>query len=207
MHHAKPSKTIPVVAGGLFLGVLSGIPVINFINCACCALVIGGGILSSYLYMKDYPPEQPRVQYGDGALLGLLAGLLGAVVSTIIAIPFQLLVGGASNAGMLEALRSQPDIPAEIIDMIEPFFQGGINMLAILFGLLVGSVLYSIFGMLGGVIGVALFGPKGGNAPQAAPAPYAPAPPTRPIQPPPPAPRPPAAGVENDHNQGGPGEQ
>ena len=86
MNPAQPSKTVPILAGGLFLGALSAIPPISFLNCACCILVIGGGFLASYLYMKDYPSDQPRVTYGDGALLGLLAGLFGAVVDTVISI-------------------------------------------------------------------------------------------------------------------------
>ena len=126
MYSAKPSMSVPVIAGGLFLGVLSALPPISFLNCACCILVIGGGLLASYLYMKGYPVDAPRVSYGDGALLGLLAGLVGAVVDTVVSIPINLMLNfGFSNQEALEQLRNTPEIPPELVQFLESIMAGG----------------------------------------------------------------------------------
>ena len=209
MYSAKPSMTVPVVAGGLFLGVLSAVPPISFLNCACCILVVGGGLLASYLYMKDYPLDSPRVTYGDGALLGLLAGLFGAVVDTVVSIPINLMLPfGFSNQDALEQLRNTPDIPPQLIDFLESIW--------ILISLLFGGIVFSIFAMVGAMLGVALFGPKGGAQPGSVPPapgispyqttapPQAPPPPGPPSQPAPPAPdlEPPEPGGSDDKGSG-----
>lgn len=149
MFPVKPRKSVPILAGGLFLGVLSAVPPISFLNSACCILVIGGGLLASYLYMKDYPPDQPRVTYGDGALLGLLAGLLGAVVHTI-----PIMLGGFGSHEALERLSDTPDFPPHLINFLE-------TMMVAFTG-----IIFSIFAVVGGVLGVAIFGPKGSEAPE-----------------------------------------
>ena len=42
----KPNIVTPALIGGVFLGITSALPILHYINCACCALVIGGGILA-----------------------------------------------------------------------------------------------------------------------------------------------------------------
>ena len=54
---------------------LSALPVINLANC-CCAWVLFGGALASYLMQQDHPVP---ITAGDGAIVGLLAGVVGAV--------------------------------------------------------------------------------------------------------------------------------
>ncbi len=191
MNPAQPSKTVPILAGGLFLGALSAIPPISFLNCACCILVIGGGFLASYLYMKDYPSDQPRVTYGDGALLGLLAGLFGAVVDTVISIPIELMFGGFGNQEALDRLRDTLDIPPQLVEFLETMMAGGLSAMGIFFSLVFGGVIFSVFAMVGAVLGVAILGPKGGGGPGSA----RPKPSMSPYQTTPPAPQsPPAAG-------------
>ena len=170
MYPAKPSMTVPVIAGGLFLGVLSAVPPISFLNCACCILVIGGGLLASYLYMKGYPLDSPRVTYGDGALLGLLAGLFGAVVATVVSIPIDLMMNlGFSSQEALEELRNTKEVPPELIQILESITAGGVTTIGILFSLVFQGIMFSIFGMVGAMLGVAIFGPKGGAEPGSVP--------------------------------------
>ena len=165
MNPAKPSMSVPVIAGGLFLGVLSAVPPINFLNCACCILVIGGGLLASYLYLKSYPPELPRVTYGDAALLGLLTGLFGAVVDTVVSIPFDLWLGGFANQDALQQIRNTPEIPPELVQFLETMMAGGFSVIGVVISLIFGSIIYSTFAMVGAMLGVAILGPKGGAEP------------------------------------------
>ena len=216
MNPARPSMSVPVITGGLFLGVLSAVPPINFLNCACCVLVIGGGLLASYLYMKGYPPELPRVTYGDGALLGLLTGLFGAVVDTVVSIPFDLWLGGFANQEALQQIRNAPEIPPELVEFLETMLAGGFSMIGIVISLVFGGVIYSIFSMIGAMLGVSLFGPKGGGELGSAPPaprmdpyqaplpPQTPQPPRPPSQPSPPAPKPepPGQGGSDDEGSG-----
>ena len=87
MSESTNNKVKPALIGGASLGVASGIPFLNVLNCACCALVVGGGFLAAWLYLKDQPPS-PEPPWGDGAIVGLLAGLFGAAVAVVVDIPF-----------------------------------------------------------------------------------------------------------------------
>ncbi len=190
MNHEKPSKLNPVLVGGAALGVASGIPLLGALNCACCALVVGGGVLASYLYIRNLPAGM-AVTYGDGALLGVLAGLVGAVVTVIVSIPFQLLtsqMGGQFMQQALEDLRNEPDIPPEFVRLMEGLLSPeGIGAAGILLGLIFYAIIFPIFAALGGILGVAMFQKSPPVTPPGGASGYTP-------PPPPAAPTPPPAG-------------
>src|SRR2546421_10383989 len=76
-------KMKPALIGGAVLGILSAIPFVNLPNLCCCAWAIAGGILAAHLYVKSSPaPVRP----GDGAVLGVLAGGVGAVIYLVIGV-------------------------------------------------------------------------------------------------------------------------
>lgn len=156
----SPSKTQPALLGGVAIGVLSALPVINLANC-CCAWVLFGGALAAYLMQQNHPD---RVTAGDGALVGLMAGAVGAVVWAVLSIPMHALLGPL-QAGMLErAMANASDIPPEFRQFIESM-QGGVVMgAAWVFSFLFMLCLSMFFGMLGGVLG-ALFFAKDGPPP------------------------------------------
>ena len=43
-----PPKLQPALFGGLFIGVLSALPIISAGNCLCCMWVVAGGMLATY---------------------------------------------------------------------------------------------------------------------------------------------------------------
>ena len=81
------NKLKPALIGGVLLGLLSAIPVVNLVNVCCCLWALIGGLLASYLYIKNSPVPASA---GDGAILGALAGLVGAVIVVVIGIPIRL---------------------------------------------------------------------------------------------------------------------
>ena len=66
-----PPRLQPALLGGLFIGVLSALPIINIGNC-CCLWVLGGGALAAYLMQQNHPYP---ITVADGALVGLMAGV------------------------------------------------------------------------------------------------------------------------------------
>jgi hypothetical protein len=148
-----PPKLQPALFGGLFIGVLSALPIINIANC-CCLWVIGGGLLATYLMQQNHPYP---IATADGALAGLLAGLVGGVLGTLLSIPVEMMMGPIQKQILERVLASNPDIPAETRQMLENMQVGG---LAIAFKLVFSVVVGAVFGMLGGLLGVALFKKK-----------------------------------------------
>ena len=70
----------PALLGGLFIGVLSALPVIGIANC-CCLWVILGGMLTVYLQQQATPAP---VETSSAALSGLIAGALGGLAGVLI---------------------------------------------------------------------------------------------------------------------------
>lgn len=151
----QPSKLMPGLWGGVVVGLLSGIPVLNFINCACCLGVMIGGSVAVYLYRNSLDPGQP-VLMSDGALLGLLAGVFGAIIGNMLEVIF-----GAITYDALLQLAQYIDNPEfqEVLDEIRPILtEGGFILVTFFIGLVIDFFIFSIFGLFGGMIGVSLFG-------------------------------------------------
>ena len=148
-----PPKLQPALFGGLFIGVLSALPIINIGNC-CCLWVIGGGVLATYLVQQNHPYP---IAAADGALVGLLAGLMGGVLGTLLSIPVEMMMGPIQKQIMERVLSSSQDIPEETRRMLENM---NVGALAIAFKLVFSVCVGAVFGMLGGLLGVALFKKK-----------------------------------------------
>lgn len=148
------SKLQPSLLGGLFVGVFSALPIISAGNCLCCLWVVCGGVLAAYLLQQD---QAIPLEAGDGAIVGLFAGIVGALLSTALAIPVQMLMGPLS-AGMFRQLAEQAsEAPPEFRSLLEQFGSGNVGAAAILVNLVFSLIFFSVFGLLGGLLGQALF--------------------------------------------------
>ena len=152
-----PKKLKAAAIGGSAAGIASQIPIVNFANCLCCALVVGGGMLAVYLAMKGEPPA-PTAPYGDGALVGVLAGVAAAVVGAIVAIPMTALFGDPMEQvrSFLEGLEGMPPEALEAMSGAETGGVASFGAVAFLMSLVVDVV----FSAIGGVIGAGVFHKK-----------------------------------------------
>ncbi len=146
-------KLQPALYGGLFIGVLSALPIINIGNC-CCLWVIGGGALATYLMQQNHPYP---IGAADGALVGLLAGLMGGVIGVLLSIPIEMAMGPLQQRLMQSLILSNPEVPPETKAMLENMAGRGTGVFLTGIKLILSTVIGSIFGMLGGLLGVALF--------------------------------------------------
>jgi len=151
-----PAKLQPALYGGVFMGVLSALPLVSVGNC-CCLWVIGGGVLAAYLLQQNhaYP-----LTAADGALVGLLGGLIGGVIYVVLSIPIEMAMGPFQQQLMEKILSSNPDFPQESREMIERMANRSVTAVGIVFRLVFGVCVGAIFGMLGGLLGVAIFKKK-----------------------------------------------
>ena len=154
------SRVQPAILGGLFIGVLSTLPVINLGNACCCMWVILGGALAAYLLQQNQPEA---ITGADGALIGLMAGIAGAFVGAILQIPVEIWFGPIQKEWVQRLMQNQGDVPPQFMEMLNRPMSAATVIADLIFRL----VAYVIFGMLGGVLGVAIFRRK--NAPPAQP--------------------------------------
>ncbi len=142
----------PVLFGGLFMGVLSALPIISLGNC-CCLWVMGGGAVTAYLTQHGRPDP---IQLGEGAFGGFLSGVFGAVVYAVVSLPIQLVTAPLQRGMMDGLLESAADVPPEVREMIESLGSGG-GVVAILVGFVFILVLGMVFSTLGGLLGALIF--------------------------------------------------
>jgi hypothetical protein len=136
------NKLKPALLGGLIVGVLSAIPLIQY---CCCIWSIGGGALAAYLYIKSSPSP---VTMGDGAVVGGLAGVVGGFIYLILGLPLAIFLGMAAMTEQLS--RSGVELP----------FSG--TLLMVVAGI-IGAVILAVLATLGGIIGVAIFEKRKGG--------------------------------------------
>jgi hypothetical protein len=145
----------PALLGGLFIGVLSALPLVSAGNCCCCLWIVGGGLIAAYLTQNTSPTA---ITVGDGALAGLMAGIVGAVVSTILAIPVRLVFGPLQERMAERFAERARDIPEALRVFIHPGHAGGAGVLfSLVLGFLLMLVLCVVFSTVGGMIGAAIF--------------------------------------------------
>ena len=130
------NKLKPALLGGLIVGVLSAIPLVQY---CCCIWGIGGGALAAFLYIKS---STVPVKTGDGATVGGLAGVIGGIIYLILGLPIAIFFGMAAMEDQLT--RSGVSLP----------FSG---VVLIIVAGIVGAIILAILATLGGVIGVAIF--------------------------------------------------
>jgi hypothetical protein len=165
------NKVKPAVIGGVVLGLLSAIPFVNWVNICCCLWAIVGGLIASYLYVKN---SATPANAGDGALVGAIAGGIGAAIYVVIGIPLAIVTGSAMRDVMINFLTNIDPRQADLI-RTQMEAQGDSIASTIVQGL-IGAVLLVVFAIIGGLIGIPLFEKRkgGGVVPPPPPAPGAP---------------------------------
>jgi hypothetical protein len=161
----KPSKLIPALYGGVIMGVISGIPFLNFVNCLCCAGVMLGGFMAVFFYTKDLGPADPPLTNGDAVQLGALSGVFGALVGVVLTVVLHFTLGGVENQamsqmilGLYEKMGILDKMPPEAIEkMKDQITDTAFSALSVIPPFIIDP----IFGLIGGVIGFNVFKPKG----------------------------------------------
>ena len=154
------NKVKPALIGGVVLGLLSTIPFVNVANVCCCLWAILGGMLATYLYVKNSPTPATAA---DGAVLGALAGVVGAAISIVLGIPVALAMGPTMRNMLLSLLER---VDARQADMMRQQFEAAGNDIGpVIINALIMAALLFVFSIIGGLLGVPLFEKRKGGAP------------------------------------------
>ena len=154
------NKLKPALIGGVFIGVLSVIPFVSAANLCCCLWAIVGGLLATYLYVKNSPTPAGA---GDGAVLGVIAGAIGAVIYLIIGIPIAIAMGPTMRNMIVSLMQNVDARQAEM--MRQQFEAQGTAIAPIIIQSLIGGGLLFVFAILGGLLGVPIFEKRKGTPP------------------------------------------
>jgi hypothetical protein len=149
--------TRAALLGGLFIGVLSALPIINVANFCCCLWVLAGGALSVYVLQQLEPLA---VTTGRAASVGVLAGVFSAFVWLGVSLVLDVILAPLQERMIGEMVRNATDMPPEvrtILDMIGDRSAGALRFaLGFMFQLMAGVV----FSTIGAIIGATFLRPS-----------------------------------------------
>ena len=145
------NKVKPAIIGGVVLGVLSSIPFVNFVNVCCCLWAIVGGLIASYLYVKNSPTPASA---GDGAIVGAIAGIVGALISLVVGIPLAIASSAMMQGLLLGWIENLDPRQAELF---RTQFEAGQTVAGAIVNGFIQAVLLFVFAVIGGLIGIPLF--------------------------------------------------
>lgn len=170
--YEKPSKLNPILLGGLTIGIISGLPGLSLLNCCCCAGIMGGGAVAVLLYKKEISHHETLLfESSDALILGILSGIVGAVLATLLSSLVFLLVGPVEMeflrsviTKLAEQLEESGSIPPGALDeslhQLEEALQEGITFGSFLRELAISLIVYPIFSMIGSLIMYGIIGRK-----------------------------------------------
>jgi hypothetical protein len=142
--------------GGALFGFVGGLPVLGLLNCACCALFVAGGFVASYLYSKECKIQGAGFRAGNGAMVGLVAGLFYAIVNTIVGGIAKAFMPQPDPEQMMEMLE-QFNLPPESVEIAEKWMASSVGLWGLIIGFFVTLLLAAVFSTLGGLIGGSVF--------------------------------------------------
>ena len=145
--------TQAVLLGGLFIGVLSALPIVNIANC-CCLWIIGGGALAAYLAQQDGPQPLGLL---TGARIGFRAGVAGAVIWLVASLAVDAMVAPLQQRAADIMLRNAADMPPDVRAWLETIGDRASAPLRFVLGFLVQLFIAAPFAALGGLLGAAIF--------------------------------------------------
>ena len=135
--------------GGLFIGVLSALPVVN---CCCCLWIVCGGVLAAYLDQQNDPRP---ITAGRGAWNGFLAGVIGAVVWLAVSMALDVVLAPMRERLASELIRVARDMPPDARAALESL--GASSSAGYIFNFIVLLCAGGILSTLGGILGAAFF--------------------------------------------------
>lgn len=159
---SSPSLIKPALISGVIVGFVISIPGFDIVNaCTCCSMILGAGILAAFLYSRDCERSGVEFNAGQGALVGLITAMFLAPTNAIVGTVIHVAIGNPVAIAMADFVLASPDVPPELIDMLEQAREELQNhtftALAFVFNLVKVSFLAAIFCTGGGLIGGALF--------------------------------------------------
>jgi hypothetical protein len=150
----KPSLTQPALIGGLVGGVLSALPLIAGGNLCCCLWIVSGGAVAAYVLQQN---QSLPISAGDGALVGLFAGVIGAFIYVVLSIPINFLVAPMDRLVLQRLGEAMGNLPPEFRQYATTAMSAGMRLAL---GFVLMLVLGAIFSTIGGLLGAVIFRKK-----------------------------------------------
>lgn len=160
MNH--PSKFTPVLISSFLMVFISIFPVLNMLNLLCCAGIILGGAAGTWYYARQLEKAGQFIQNKDGIMIGLLAGIISAIVYVIFSTTI-MMIAKQNPVELVYKMTEQwgftipPESEKILRTVYEEFNKNGFSTIMIGVELFSRIVSHCIFGPIGGLLVASVF--------------------------------------------------
>ena len=167
----QPSKFTPVIISSFVMVFISIFPGLNLLNLLCCAGIIIGGAAGTWYYAKQLEKAGQFIQNKDGIMIGLLAGIISAIVYVI----FSTMIIMLSKQNPVELVYKMTEqygfgIPPEtqkiLNSVYDEYQRNGFSIMMIGVELFSRIVSHCIFGPIGGLLVASMLNKRRNSANQ-----------------------------------------
>lgn len=155
MNH--PSKFTPVLISSFLMVFISIFPVLNMLNLLCCAGIILGGAAGTWYYARQLEKAGQFIQNKDGIMIGLLAGIISAIVYVIFSTTI-MMIAKQNPVELVYKMTEQwgftipPESEKMLRTVYEDYQKNGFSPIMIGVELFSRIVSHCIFGPIGGLL-------------------------------------------------------
>lgn len=155
MNH--PSKFTPVLISSFIMVFISIFPVLNLLNILCCAGIILGGAAGTWYYARQLEKAGQFIQNKDGIMIGLLAGIISAIVYVIFSTTI-MMIAKQNPVELVYRMTEQwgftipPESEKMLRTVYEEYNKNGFSTIMIGVELFSRIVSHCIFGPIGGLL-------------------------------------------------------
>ena len=157
----SPNRLKAVLLGTFIITFISTMPFLNIVNIFFCGGVIFGGYMASLNYSKQCVTAGIEISYKDSALIGILSGLLSAIIVSVLNLLVTIISGINPVTEAQELMNSlfkdmPPEVQTEMNKISEEYTKYGFSRLIALFTLITNSITFPIFSGIGGILSHAI---------------------------------------------------
>ncbi len=136
---------------------ISIFPVLNMLNLLCCAGIILGGAAGTWYYARQLEKAGQFIQNKDGIMIGLLAGIISAIVYVIFSTTI-MMIAKQNPVELVYKMTEQwgftipPESEKMLRTVYEEYNKNGFSTIMIGVELFSRIVSHCIFGPIGGLL-------------------------------------------------------
>ena len=160
--NSGPNKLKAVMIAAFVMTFLSVTPLVSIINLACCAGVILGAASGVYFYNRDLLAVNKIIEYKDGVMIGILGGIITAIVYTGFFLAMQMFYEGNMFTEITGDFEKYGfPVSPQYHEVMEYFSsetsEYGFSPSLTGITLLLNLIIYPLFGAIGGLLTVSIF--------------------------------------------------
>ncbi len=153
----SPNKLKAVIVAAGVMTFLSVTPLVSMINMLCCAGVILGAAAGVYTYNKEVVNYGGMLEIKDGVMIGILGGIITAIIYTGFFLAIQLFSEGNMFTEMSADLEKfgfpiSPEYYSVMDHFNDETREYGFSPTLTGITLLLNLIIYPLFGAIGGLL-------------------------------------------------------